>query len=108
MHSLPCQACSVQGHPVSLGPPPTEPDHMRLWAFTSLLSLSFQCSFSPSSFLDPQASGSLTEAAPWPYRVWGALLSQLSLLLSWGLSPLPRVSVSSLWVYLHPLGSDSA
>ena len=40
MHPLPCQAFSVQGHPVSLGPPPAEPDHARLWASTSLFSLS--------------------------------------------------------------------
>lgn len=64
----------------------------------------FQPSLSPSSFLDPRASGSLTKPAPWPHWVWAALLSQL---LCLGLSPLPWVSVSSLWVYLHPLGSDS-
>lgn len=73
---------------------------MRLWASIALLSLSFQHTLPPGSLLDLQASGSLAEPAPWPYQVWGPLPSQLSLLPNLGLSPLPCVSVSSLFIFV--------
>lgn len=79
---------------------------MRSWASISFLTI-FSTIPPSQLFPSPQASGSLADLAPWPCQVWGPLPLQLSLLLSLGLSPLPCVSVSSLWGYLGPLGSDS-